>query len=328
MNLDLELTGFTTAEIDNLLLNPAAAAPSDGQGDPEEVDLPDAPAVSLLGDLWVLGHHRLLCGNSLDKESYATLLAGELSQMVVADSPYNVPVQGHVSSREGAKEFAFASGEMSAKDFVDFQRSVFAHLVRHSVDGSIDYQFMDWRHAFEILSAGREEYTELKNILVWNKTNASRGFYRSQHELIFVFKSGTADHICTFGIEKGARWRSNVLTYPGCNTFRRGRDEDLAAHPTVKNLSLIADLLRDCSERSGIILDPFGGSGTTLLAAEITGRRGRLIEIDPAYVDVTIRRWEKQTGRDAVLESTGQTFSEVSNERGCTSLVEEGGEDD
>jgi DNA modification methylase len=204
---------------------------------------------------------------------------------------------------------------MSSSEFIDFQCSIFRHLVHHSVDGSIHYQFMSWHHAFEMLSAGREEYTELKNILVWNKTNASRGFYRSQHELIFVFKSGTADHICTFGIEKGVRWRSNVLTYPGCNTFRNGRDEDLAAHPTVKNLSLIADLLRDCSKRAGIILDPFGGSGTTLLAAEMTRRRGRLIEIDPAYVDVTIRRWEQKTGREAVLEATGQTFAAVADER-------------
>jgi DNA modification methylase len=323
-NFDLEVTGFSSAQIDQILLSSSLGENSGPIEADEEVDLPTDPPISREGDLWILGNHRLYCGNSLEEASYLALMAGELAQMVVADSPYNVPVRKNVSSRKQAREFAFASGEMSSEEFIDFERAIFRHCVQNSIDGSIHYQFIDWRHVYEMLAAGREEYNELKNILVWNKTNASRGFYRSQHELICVFKNGTADHICTFVIEEGARYRTNVLTYPGCNTFRSGRDEDLAAHPTVKNLSLIADLLRDCSERNGIILDPFGGSGTTLLAAELTGRRARLIEIDPQYVDVTVRRWEKRTGREAVLEATGQTFAEVAEERAIEASDEEG----
>lgn len=327
LNLDIEVTGFTGAQFDQFLLPAEEAATAQNEEADEDLEPVEEAAITRPDDLWVLDKHRLLCRNSLEGASYLALMQGELAQMVVADSPYNLPVRGTVSSSKQAREFAFASGEMSSTEFIEFQRSIFGHCVQNSVDGSIHYQFMDWRHALEILVAGREEYTELKNILVWNKTNASRGFYRSQHELIFVFKSGTADHICTFGIEDGARYRTNVLTYPGCNTFRSGRDEDLAAHPTVKNLSLIADLLRDCSKRNGIILDPFGGSGTTLLAAELTGRRARLIEIDPLYVDVTIRRWEKRTGRQAILEATGQTFDEVAAEREVDASDEEGSAD-
>lgn len=315
--LNLELTGFSTAEIDNVLLNTKA------QPEPEPAEAnqecPTAAAVvSRLGDLWIAGDHRIICGNSLEEASYGALMQGELAQMVVADGPYNVQVAGHVSSRTDAREFAFASGEMSPDEFIRFLVTVFQLLVKFSVDGSIHYQFIDWRHAWEMLSAGREAYTEHKQILVWAKTNASMGWYRSQHELICVFKSGTAPHIDNFGLGDTGRYRTNVLTHPGSNTFRKGRDEDLAAHPTVKNFSLIADLIRDCSKRDGTILDNFGGSGTTMLAAEWTGRRARLIEIDPAYVDVTLRRWMKQAGREVTLAETGQTFAEVAAERGVT----------
>jgi hypothetical protein len=236
--------------------------------------------------------------------------------MVVADPPYNVPVAGHVSGKAGVKEFAFASGEMSPERYIGFLLSGFRLLVKFSVDGSIHYHCIDWRHVWEMLSAGREAYTEHKQILVWAKTNASMGWYRSQHELICVFKNGTAPHIDNFGLRDMGRYRTNVLTYPGSNTFREGRDEDLAAHPTVKNFSLIADLIRDCSKPHGIILDNFGGSGTTMLAAEWTGRRARLIEIDPGYVDVAIRRWMKQTGGEVTLAGTGESYAEVAAARG------------
>lgn len=308
--LDVELTGFTTAEMDAILLGAGKVEEREEDEQPEE-----GPAVSQAGDLWILGMHRLYCGNSLDESSYIALLGQERAQMVVGDIPYNVPVNGHVSSRPGAREFSFASGEMSPDEFIAFQRTIFGHLARYSIEGSIHYQFIDWRHVWEMTSAGREEYTELKNILVWSKTNASRGFYRSQHELICVFKSGDADHICSFGLEKGARVRSNVITMAGCNSFGKTRDEDLAAHVTVKPTSLIADLMRDCSKRNGIVLDPFGGSGTTILAAEWTQRRARLIEIDPLYVDVAIRRWEKRTGKQAVLDGSDLTFADVAAER-------------
>lgn len=314
LNLDLELTGLSTAEIDNVLLNTKALPEADPES--EKDSRVTHQVVTLMGDLWLAGDHRIVCGNSLEETSYSALMSGELAELVVADPPFNVPVAGHVSGRKDAREFKFASGEMSPEEFVQFLLAVFLLCVKFSGDGSIHYHFIDWRHVWEMLSAGREAYTEHKNILVWNKTNASMGWYRSQHELICVFKNGTGPHIDNFGLGDTGRYRTNVLTHPGSNTFRKGRDEDLAAHPTVKNFSLIADLIRDCSRRGGIVLDNFGGSGTTMLAAEWTGRRSRLIEIDPLYVDVALKRWMKQTGREATLAATGQTFEEVAAERG------------
>jgi len=316
--VDLGVLGFPDGKIDSILLRQPATSDDAGLADDETAeDLEPAagPAVTRSGDIWLIGDHMILCGNSLEKGSYDTFLGEERAQIVIVDGPYNVPVQGHVSGRKDAREFAFASGEMSSEEFICFERTVMGHLTQFSLDGSIQYHFMSWHWLSELLVAGKVEYDELKNILVWQKTNCSRGFYRSQHELICVFKNGTAPHICTFGLEKGARWRSNVMTYAGCNSFGSTRDEDLADHPTVKPLPLIADLLRDCSHPFGLVLDPFGGSGTTLLAAEWTRRRARLIEIDPAYVDVTINRARKRFGLEAVLKATGQSFAEVAAER-------------
>lgn len=312
LNLNLEDTGFTTCEIDQVTLKEKREEP-----EPDDDDqAPPVNPVSRLGDIWLIGNHKVLCGNSLEEEGYQALLGDERAQMVVCDGPYGVKIKGNVSSRKDAKEFAYASGEMAPSEFVTFERTVFGHLIKYSVNGSIHYHFISWHFACELLMAGREEYDELKNILVWVKSNASRGFYRSQHEFCCVFKNGTAPHICTFGLVEGARWRSNVLTgYPGCNSFGPNRDQDLADHPTVKNTSLIADLIRDCSRLGGLILDPFGGAGTTLLASEHTGRRARLIEIDPGYVDVTVRRARERCGLEAVLAATGQTFEEVALER-------------
>ncbi|MBC2667469.1 DNA methylase N-4 [Novosphingobium flavum] len=320
LDLDPEVTGFTTKEIDDITLRqpPGCDGSGDADGDEDDEDLKPGPGepVTRPGDAWIIGeHHKVICGNSLEAETYAALMGDELAEMVVGDGPFNVPIKGNVSSRKDAKEFAFASGEMSCEEFIAFQRTAFRHMAAYSIDGSIHYAFISWHFACELLTAGRAEYDELKNLLVWSKTNASRGFYRSQHELIAVFKSGTAPHICTFGIEKGARWRSNVIVQAGCNSFGPTRDEDLADHCTVKPVSLFADLMRDCSRRGGIILDPWGGSGVTVLAAHWTGRRARVIEIDPGYIDVTLRRAAKRFGLDAVLEATGQTFAEVAAER-------------
>ena len=325
--LDIELTGFSSAEIDSILLNGGGPSSSDGIEDnepAEDLEPDDGAAITRRGDLWIMGQQRLACANSLDAASYVALLRGELAQMVVCDGPYGVAIMGHVSGRKDAREFEYGCGKESAEEFIKFNATVMGHLVRHSIDGSIHYHFMSWHHLWELLSAGREQYTELKNILVWSKTNCARGFYRSQHELICVFKNGTAPHVCTFGIEKGARVRSNVITMAGCNSFGTTRDEDLADHPTVKPRPLIADLIRDCSTPNGIILDAYAGSGTTILAAEWTRRRARAIELDPLYVDVAVRRWEKMTGKQAVLEATGQTFAEVAAERGALSSDEEG----
>ena len=175
---------------------------------------------------------------------------------------------------------------------------------------------MDWRHIGEVQQAGEKAFTELKNVAVWNKTNAGMGtFYRSQHELIFVWKKGTAPHINTFGLGDIGRYRTNVWTYQGCNTFSARRDEELAMHPTVKPVAMIADAIKDVTRRNDIVLDAFGGSGSTLIAAEKTGRIARLIELEPKYCDVICRRFFKLTKVQAVLEATGQTFEEVMAER-------------
>ncbi len=175
---------------------------------------------------------------------------------------------------------------------------------------------MDWRHLREMLDAGEAVYTEFKNFIVWAKTNAGQGtFYRSQHELIFVFKNGTAPHINNFELGQHGRSRSNVWSYPGVNKFRTGPNDDLGMHPTVKPVAMVADAMRDCSRRGDIILDPFMGSGTTIMAAERVGRRGYGIEIDPLYVDVAVRRWQRFTKQDATLKGSGQTFDEVSQQR-------------
>ena len=238
--------------------------------------------------------------------------------MVFTDPPYNVPIDGHVCGSGKIKhpEFAMASGEMSDDQFTNFLETVLGHLADHSIDGSIHYVFMDWRHAYELQIAGRGVYSELKNLCVWNKTNAGMGsFYRSQHELVFAFKNGTAQHINNFGLGERGRYRANVWTYPGINTFKPGRLDELAMHPTVKPVALVADAIRDCSKRGGIVLDAFAGSGTTIMAAERTARHGYAMELDPHYVDVAIQRGQEFTGNDAIHAETGQTFAEMREDR-------------
>jgi hypothetical protein len=237
--------------------------------------------------------------------------------MVFTDPPYNVPISGHVGGLGTIqhREFAMASGEMSQPEFTAFLQSVCGHLATYSVDGAIHFQCMDWRHCPEIMAAGAAAYTELKNICVWAKNNGGMGsLYRSQHEFVFVFKSGTAPHINNVELGKHGRYRTNVWSYAGVNSFGGDR-ADLSLHPTVKPVAMVADAIRDCSHRKGIVLDAFVGSGTTLIAAEKTGRRGYGIEIDPAYCDVTIRRLRAVCGLEAVLEATGQRFEEVEAER-------------
>jgi DNA modification methylase len=277
------------------------------------------PAVSAIGDLWQLGTHRLLCGSALEEESYRLLLGDERVQLVFSDPPYNVAIDGHVCGLGSVKhaEFKMATGEMSDQEFIAFLETFMRLAATHSVDGAIHFLCMDWRHMREILAAAQPVYGSPKNLCVWAKTNAGMGsFYRSQHELVFVFKVGTAKHINNFGLGGRGRYRSNVWTYPGVNTFKRGRMEELEAHPTVKPLAMVIDAVKDCSRRRGVVLDPFVGSGTTLLAAEKTGRIGRGIELDPHYVDVAIRRWQALTGQAAIHLGSGRTFDELAAGRG------------
>jgi DNA modification methylase len=273
--------------------------------------------VTRLGDVWQIGKHRLICGDALEAETYARLLGSERAQMVFADAPYNVPIAGHVSGlgQVQHREFTMASGEMSREEFTGFLARVFAHLVAWSVDGALHYQCMDWRHLGEMLSAGESAYSELKNLCVWTKTNGGMGsLYRSQHELVFVFKAGHGPHINNVELGRFGRNRTNVWSYPGVNSFGADRG-DLALHPTVKPTELVADAIRDASHRGGVVLDAFGGSGTTLIAAEQTGRQGRAIELDPIYCDVIVRRMAAVCGLDAVLEASGQSFAAVAAER-------------
>lgn len=309
-NLDLQITGFEAAEIDGLLGDLV-----DPERDPaDEISSPKKQAVSKRSDLWELGSHKLLCGDAESAPDFRRLMAGEFAKMVIADPPYNLPIK-QVQGRGSIKHqnFTQGCGEMSPARFTRFLRASLSIATKYSVRGAIHFVFMDWRHIGDLLAAGSAVYSELKNIIVWVKTNAGQGtFYRSQHELICVYKSGDASHINNFELGQHGRNRSNVWTYAGVNTFRAGRMDDLAIHPTVKPVALIADAMRDCSRRGDIVLDPFIGSGTTIMAAERVGRRGYGLELDPLYADGAVRRWQAYTKRDAILKGTGQTFDEVS----------------
>ena len=318
LEVDIELTGFEIAEID-LILDEAREATSAASGQEDTSPEPAAgPAVSQTGDLWLLGAHRLLCGDARDKAAYDNLLAGAKAEFVFTDPPYNVAIDGHVCGlgRIRHREFAMGCGEMSEVEFTAFLTAVFALLAENSVEGSIHQICMDWRHIGEMLGAGRTVYSELKNLCVWNKTNAGMGsFYRSKHELVFVWKLGTAAHLNNFELGQHGRHRTNVWDYAGVNTMRAGRLDELAMHPTVKPVALVADAIKDCSRRGGLVLDPFCGSGTILIAAEHTGRKARALEIDPAYVDVAVRRWQAYTGKSAVLAGSGETFETTEDRR-------------
>ncbi len=304
---DVELTGFDMSEVDALLTRQT------GPG-VEEVELPgDGPIISRIGDAWEVAGHRLICGDSRDPSVYQRLMQGERAQMVFTDPPYNVQVGGNVAGIRTNKhrEFGMGSGEMTPVQFTELLRSSLGAMASACSPGAIIFACMDWRHVGEMLAAGAAVGLEHKQLIVWTKTNWGMGsFYRSQHELIFVFKVPGAEHINNFGLGMKGRCRTNVWTYAGANGFRKGRSADLADHPTVKPTAMVADAIKDCSKRRGIILDGFVGSGTSLVAAERTGRRGFGIEIDPAFVDVALRRLEEETGQEPVHES-GATFSEI-----------------
>ena len=315
MDIDFEVTatGFEMGEIDVLIAGLDGEGEADADDETPPVEL-DRPAISRPGELWMLGRHHLLCGDALDGQSYAGVLDGNPAQMVFTDPPYNVPIDGHVCGLGAVKhaEFAMASGEMSETEFTAFLKTVFGHLVAHSIDGAIHFVCIDWRHFYELLTAGREVYTELKNVCIWNKSNGGMGsLYRSKHEMIAVFKAGRAPHINNVELGRHGRNRVNVWDYRGVNVFGGDRDEALEMHPTVKPVAMVADAILDCSMRGGIILDAFAGSGTTILAAERTGRRARAIELEPHYVDVAIRRFQDATGIDAVDADSGRTFTEI-----------------
>ncbi|MCH9000697.1 MAG: ParB N-terminal domain-containing protein [Proteobacteria bacterium] len=322
LDFDVTVTGFEMAEIDILIGEREAAEEEDSADESPEVS--DGPPITRPGDCWLIGDHRLICGDSTDRDTYVRLLEGAEAQMIFTDPPYNVPIEGHVSGlgKVRHREFAMASGEMSEAEFTAFLATVFRNQADHSADGAIHFVCMDWRHLGEIIAAGKSAYSELKNLCVWAKTNGGMGsLYRSQHELVFVFKAGTAPHINNVELGKYGRYRTNIWSYAGINSFGKDRDAELALHPTVKPVKLVADAILDCSKRGGIVLDAFAGSGTTLIAAEKTGRRGYGIELDPRYCDVIVRRLAAAVKVEATHAATGKPFAEIEEERTAESTV-------
>jgi ParB-like chromosome segregation protein Spo0J len=293
LDFDIELTGFELPEIDFRVQSLDAPEIADAADEFEEVQ---GPAVSVAGDLWLLGEHRLYCGNALDTTAYVTTLEDQKATVAITDPPYNVKIDGHVSGkgRVRHREFAMASGEMTEAEFTHFLTVSHTLMCAYTVAGAVHFVFMDWRHMWEVLVAGRSAGCDLLNLCVWAKSNAGMGsFYRSQHELVFVFRNGKQPHRNNIQLGRFGRNRSHVWIHPGTNSFaRKGIDDARDLHPTVKPIALVSDAILDSTKRGEIVLDPFLGSGTTLLAAERTGRRCYGIEIDPLYVDTTVERWQ------------------------------------
>lgn len=316
LDFDIEAIGFEPPEID-LRIQSLDSALEDAD---DRFELPSGPVVSRTGDLWLLGSHRLYCGNALDVSSYDALSNGEKAAAAITDAPYNVRINGHVSGkgRTTHREFAMASGEMSEAEFADFLHQTFQRIIAYCRDGALIYSFMDWRHMAEILAAGRAANLDLLNLCVWAKTNGGMGsLYRSAHELVFLFKSGHDPHTNNIQLGRFGRNRRNVWYAPGANSFARNSPKRQSeSHPTVKPIALVADAILDCTKRNDIVIDPYLGSGTTILAAERTGRRCHAIEIDVRYVDTAVRRWERLTKQEA-KDINGKTFAQTRSDRGA-----------
>jgi ParB-like chromosome segregation protein Spo0J len=315
----LDLTAFEVGEIDFRIASLEAV---EEKSDPaDEVEDVAGRAVTQLGDLWLLGKHRLYCGSSLDEASYHLLLEGNLVRAVWADAPYNVPVKGHVSGlgKTQHREFVMASGEMTEDEFTNsFLAPYFMLTKKHSMPGSLHYSCMDAAHTYELLTAARCAGLAFKTTCTWAKTNGAMGsLYRQQTEFVHVFKNGgnEVQHINNVQLGKYGRTRTTLWSYPGVNSFGRARTEELSSHPTVKPWAMVADAIKDCTKHGESVLDPFCGSGTTIVAAEKVGRIAFGIELDPLYIDVSIRRFEKAFRQSAVHAETGLTFREFEKQR-------------
>jgi len=315
LDFDLEVTGFDIDEID--LRIEGLGDTANRQDAADELPTPQSgPPITRIGDLWLLGDHRIYCGDARDPASYTPLMDNKQAAMVFTDPPYNVPIEGNVSGLGSVRhrEFAMASGEMDEREFAEFLWQSFEQLAANSVDGSLHFVCMDWRHLLEVLAAGRRVYAELKNLCVWVKDNPGMGsLYRSQHELIFVFKHGHGHHRNNIQLGQYGRNRGNVWHYPGVNSFSRNGEEGnlLKLHPTVKPVEMIADAIMDCSARGDIVLDGFLGVGSSVIAAARAGRRCYGIEIDAIYTDTIIRRWQSFTGETARHAISGRSFGEL-----------------
>jgi len=312
VDLDIDLTGFEMGEID-VILDGVGEGPSN---EPEIAPLPnpDMPAVTRRGDIWLLGPHRVMCGDALSLADLDLLMKGDVADAGFTDPPYNVPVNGHVTGKGQVRhrEFVQGSGEMSAEGFASFLTDALSNAARVSRDRAVWFACMDWRHLAEMLRAGGDAFDEMLNLCVWAKTNGGMGsLYRSQHELVFVFRKGSAGHRNNVQLGRYGRNRTNLWTYPGVNTFREGRMDELTAHPTAKPVAMIRDALLDVSARGEIVLDTFLGGGATLMAAEMCGRVARGVELDPLYVDVALRRWRTATSTEPIRQNDEASFSDL-----------------
>ena len=297
VDMDVTLTGFSTGEIDVIL---------DGQADPDDEVIPAVPETPRTkeGDIWILGDHRIGCGDSRDLAFLQKVVGADTNvDAAFLDPPYNVRISGHANTSDRHREFAMASGEMTNSEFRTFLTETLGACATVSRDGAVHFVCMDWRHMEDVTTVAHDIYGAFLNLCIWNKSNAGMGsLYRSKHELIFVYRVGEATHLNMVELGKHGRNRTNVWDYASVNSFRGSRREDLALHPTVKPTGMVADAIRDVTRHGDLVLDIFLGSGTTLIAAERTGRRFRGVEIDPAYVDVAIERWSSLTGKEPRLE--------------------------
>jgi len=322
IDFNVDLTGFSTTEVDLLLGNDIV--PSSDDDDVIELSEPSTP-VSQPGDIWCLKRHKVAAGDCRNPDTIDQLMDGEHASMVLSDPPYNLKIDGVVSGlgRTKHREFPVASGELSSEAFTEFLTDGLQQSSRASVDGALQYFCMDFRHMGELLDAGSVVYKQpIVNLCVWKKTNAGMGsLYRSQHELIFIFKNGTAPHQNNIELGKNGRYRTNIWEYAGANSFGADRDESLAMHPTVKPVQMLADAILDTTCRGDIVFDGFLGSGSTLIAAERTGRICYGVELDCAYVDVIIRRWESISGERATLAGTDMNIDQLAIERGISREV-------
>ncbi len=322
IDFDMETIGFEIPKVDLILDAEAAKANDPGLED----DIParnDGPPISRTGDSWLFGpaketRHKLLVGDARSPADYAALMEGGKAAMMITDPPYNVPIVGHVSGlgRNVHREFAVASGEMGEDEFIAFLAAFMEQAGQHLSEGGST--MCSWTGGIHMTCRARLAASScpFSTCAFGKKTNAGMGsLYRSMHELCLIFKQGAAPHRNNVELGKHGRSRSNVWTYAGANSFRAGRDEDLADRSTVKPAQMIADAIRDVTKRGDVVLDPFVGSGTILIAAEMTGLKARGIEIDPAYADVAIRRFEAFTGKPAILAATGESFEAVAEGR-------------
>lgn len=294
VEFDLTLTGFATGELDVILRDPAVE-------DEPTIPEPAATPNTRPGDIWQLGRHRIGCGDCRDQDFLRRVIGDETKiDMAFMDPPYNVRINGHANTSRRHREFAMASGEMTQDAFQDFLRSSLIAASSVSREGAVHFVCMDWRHMSDVQVVGDDVYGALLNLCIWNKSNAGMGsLYRSKHELIFVYRVGTAPHQNMVELGKNGRNRSNVWDYASVNATPGGRQSDLALHPTVKPIGMVADAICDVTKRGDRVLDLFLGSGTSLLATERMDRQFFGTEIDPAYVDLAIERWETMTGQTA-----------------------------